>query len=124
MPHFDTWGIAWLASSTAAWSAIATTTRPLRGDIVENSSWLTLLDKFASWDVYIDGKVQPGDTVAIVGAGPIGLSAILGAKLFSPGHVVAIDLADARLEVAKHFGADVTINSGVEAAVAIVQKLQ
>ena len=71
----------------------------------------------------LNGKVQPGDTVAIVGAGPIGLSAILGAKLFSPGHVVAIDLADARLEAAKHFGADVTINNGVEDAVAIVQEL-
>ena len=43
----------------------------------------------------LNGKVQPGDTVAVVGAGPIGLSAILGAHLFSPGHVVAIDLADA-----------------------------
>jgi alcohol dehydrogenase len=71
----------------------------------------------------LNGKVQPGDTVVIVGAGPIGLSAILGAKLFSPGHVVAIDLADARLEVAKHFGADVTINNGIEDAVAVVQKL-
>ena len=71
----------------------------------------------------LNGKVQPGDTVAVVGAGPIGLSAILGAKLFSPGHVVAIDLADARLEAAKRFGADVTINNGHEDAVAIVQAL-
>ena len=71
----------------------------------------------------LNGKVQPGDTVVVVGAGPIGLSAILGAKLFSPGHVVAIDLADARLEAAKRFGADVTINNGHEDAVAIVQAL-
>ncbi len=71
----------------------------------------------------LNGKVQPGDTVAVVGAGPIGLSAILGTKLFSPGHVVAIDLADARLEAAKRFGADVTINNGHEDAVAIVQEL-
>ncbi len=71
----------------------------------------------------LNGKVQPGDTVAVVGAGPIGLSAILGAKLFSPGHVVAIDLADARLDAAKRFGADVTINNGHEDAVAIVQAL-
>ena len=62
----------------------------------------------------INGHVQPGDTVAIVGAGPIGLSAILAAKLFSPGHIVAIDLADARLEAAKQFGADVTINPSRE----------
>lgn len=71
----------------------------------------------------LNGKVQPGDTVAVVGAGPIGLSAILGTKLFSPSHVVAIDLADARLEAAKRFGADVTINNGLEDAVAIVQAL-
>ena len=61
----------------------------------------------------LNGKVQPGDVVAIVGAGPIGLSAILGARLFSPGHIVAIDLADSRLEAAKRFGADVTVNNGV-----------
>ena len=40
---------------------------------------------------------SPGDTVAIVGAGPIGLATIMTAKLFTPGHIVAIDLADARL---------------------------
>ena len=68
----------------------------------------------------LNGGVQPGDTVAIVGAGPIGLSAILGAKLFSPAHIVAIDLADARLDAAKRFGADVTVNNGREDAVAIV----
>ena len=62
----------------------------------------------------INGCVKPGDTVAIVGAGPIGLSAILAARLFSPGHVVAIDLADTRLEAAKQFGADVTINPSRE----------
>jgi alcohol dehydrogenase len=62
----------------------------------------------------INGHVQPGDTVAIVGAGPIGLSAILAARLFSPGHIVSIDLADARLEAAKQFGADVTINPSRE----------
>ena len=71
----------------------------------------------------LNGHVQPGDTVAIVGAGPIGLSAILAARLFSPSHVIAIDLADARLEAAKHFGADVTVNNGREDAVAIVRSL-
>ena len=43
----------------------------------------------------LNGGVEPGDTVAIVGAGPIGLAAILTAKLFTPGRIVAIDLADA-----------------------------
>ncbi len=71
----------------------------------------------------LNGHVQPGDVVAIVGAGPIGLSAIMGARLFSPSHVVAIDLADSRLEAAKQFGADVTINNGREDALAIVRDL-
>jgi alcohol dehydrogenase len=60
-----------------------------------------------------NGAIQPGDVVAVVGAGPIGLSAITGARLMSPSHIVAIDLADSRLEAAKHFGADVTINNAL-----------
>jgi alcohol dehydrogenase len=71
----------------------------------------------------LNGRVQPGDTVAVVGAGPIGLSAIMGAQLFSPSHVVAIDLADTRLDAAKRFGADVTVNNGSDDAVAVVQGL-
>ena len=59
----------------------------------------------------LNGCVRPGDVVAVVGAGPIGLSAITGARLFSPSHIVAIDLADTRLEAAKQFGADVTVNN-------------
>jgi alcohol dehydrogenase len=58
----------------------------------------------------LNGNVRPGDTVAVVGAGPIGLAAILGARLYSPSHIVAIDLADARLDAAKRFGADIVIN--------------
>ena len=46
----------------------------------------------------LNGHVQPGDVVAIVGAGPIGLSAIMGARLFSPSHIISIDLADSRLD--------------------------
>jgi alcohol dehydrogenase len=60
----------------------------------------------------LNGAVEPGDVVAVVGAGPIGLAAILGARLFSPSQIVAIDLADSRLEAAKQFGADLTINNG------------
>jgi alcohol dehydrogenase len=71
----------------------------------------------------LNGDVRPGDVVAVVGAGPVGLSAILGAKLFSPGHVVSIDLADTRLEAAKRFGADVTVNNGREDAVAILRSM-
>jgi alcohol dehydrogenase len=71
----------------------------------------------------LNGQVQPGDIVAVVGAGPIGLSAIMGAQLFSPSHVVAIDLADTRLEAAKRFGADVTVNNGFDDPVTVVQRM-
>src|ERR1700719_3513545 len=71
----------------------------------------------------LNGKVVLGDVVAVVGAGPIGLSAIMGARLFSPSHIVAIDLADSRLEAAKGFGADLTVNNGRSDAVAFVKEL-
>ncbi|MFE1943594.1 zinc-dependent alcohol dehydrogenase family protein [Streptomyces massasporeus] len=54
----------------------------------------------------INGGVRPGDTVAVVGAGPIGLAAILTARLYSPERIIAVDLADSRLEAARRFGAD------------------
>lgn len=62
----------------------------------------------------LNGTVRPGDVVAVVGAGPIGLAAIMGARLFSPSHIIAIDQADIRLELAKTFGADITINNAHE----------
>jgi len=71
----------------------------------------------------LNGRVEPGDTVAVVGAGPIGLAAIITAKLHSPGRIVALDLADARLEKAREFGADVAINNGSEDAVPKVMDL-
>jgi alcohol dehydrogenase len=71
----------------------------------------------------LNGMVSPGDVVAIVGAGPIGLAAILTARLYTPGRIVAIDLADSRLEGARRFGADITINNGSEDAVAQVMEL-
>jgi alcohol dehydrogenase len=71
----------------------------------------------------LNGTVRPGDVVAVVGAGPIGLSAIMGARLFSPSHIVAIDLADTRLEAAKAFGADVTVNNGREDPREIVRSM-
>ncbi len=49
----------------------------------------------------LNGGVAPGDTVAIVGAGPIGLAAILTARLYTPGRIIAIDLADSRLDSAR-----------------------
>jgi alcohol dehydrogenase len=71
----------------------------------------------------LNGMVSPGDVVAIVGAGPIGLAAVLTARLYTPGRIVVIDLADSRLESALRFGADTTINNGAEDAVAIVMEL-
>ena len=71
----------------------------------------------------LNGMVTPGDVVAIVGAGPIGLAAILTARLYTPGRIVAIDLNDSRLESAARFGADTTINNGREDALAQVMEL-
>jgi len=67
--------------------------------------------------------VQPGDVVVVVGAGPVGLAAIMGARLFSPSHVVAIDHADRRLEAAKQFGADVIVNNSVTDPLPVVKAL-
>ena len=60
----------------------------------------------------LNGQVQPGDTVAIVGAGPIGLAVLLTAQFYSPAAIIMIDLDDKRLEVARQFGATTLINSG------------
>jgi len=59
----------------------------------------------------LNGRVQPGDTVAIVGAGPVGLAVLLTAQFYSPAEIFMIDLDDKRLEVAKKFGATALINS-------------
>ncbi|WP_137860611.1 zinc-dependent alcohol dehydrogenase family protein [Variovorax sp. 3P27G3] len=59
----------------------------------------------------LNGKVAPGSTVAIVGAGPIGLATLLTARFYSPSQIILIDLDDGRLEVARRFGATHTINS-------------
>jgi alcohol dehydrogenase len=71
----------------------------------------------------LNGHITPGDVVAVVGSGPIGLSAIMTARLFSPSHIVAIDLADTRLEAAKRFGADIVVNSGRNDPLKVVQDL-
>jgi alcohol dehydrogenase len=71
----------------------------------------------------LNGTVRPGDTVAVVGAGPIGLAAIVGSLLYSPSHVIALDLADSRLAAAKQFGADITVNNGREDALAAIRSV-
>ena len=71
----------------------------------------------------LNGKVQPGQSVAIVGSGPIGLAALLTAQFYSPAQIIMIDLDDNRLAVAKRFGATAVVNSSDGKAVAAVMKL-
>lgn len=66
------------------------------------------------------GDVKPGDTVAIVGAGPVGMSCLLTAQLYSPSQIIMIDMDDNRLHMAKELGATQIINSAHEDAVARV----
>jgi alcohol dehydrogenase len=68
----------------------------------------------------LNGRVEPGDTVAIVGAGPIGLAAVLTAKLYTPAQVIVLDVSDARLARAREFGADLVVNNSREDPVAAV----
>jgi alcohol dehydrogenase len=71
----------------------------------------------------LNGKVQPGSTVAIVGAGPIGLAALLTAQFYSPAEIIMIDLDDNRLEVAKRFGATAAVNSADGKAAEKIMKM-
>jgi len=59
----------------------------------------------------LSGGVHPGDTVVVVGAGPVGLAVILTAQLYSPSRIIAVDLAPSRLEAAKQLGADVVADA-------------
>ncbi len=59
----------------------------------------------------LSGRVKPGDVVAIIGAGPVGLAALLTAQLYSPAEVVVVDIDDNRLEAARAFGATTVVNS-------------
>jgi alcohol dehydrogenase len=71
----------------------------------------------------LNGEVKPGDTVAIVGAGPVGLAVLLTAQFYSPAAIFMIDLDDKRLAVAKKFGATNLINSSDERAAQRVMDL-
>src|SRR5690606_2441643 len=63
------------------------------------------------------GAVKPGDTVAIIGAGPIGMAALLTAQFYSPSRIIMVDMDSSRLEMAQKFGATEVINSGATNAV-------
>ena len=71
----------------------------------------------------LNGKVEPGSTLAIVGAGPIGLAALLTSQFYSPSEIIAIDLDDNRLAVSRRFGATATINSSDGKAAEQVMRL-
>ena len=71
----------------------------------------------------LNGKVKPGDVVAIVGAGPIGLAALLTAQFYSPAEIIMVDLDNNRLEVSKKFGATKTVNSSDGNAVDKIMEL-
>jgi alcohol dehydrogenase len=71
----------------------------------------------------LNGKVKPGDTIAIVGAGPIGMAALLTAQFYTPAEIIMIDQDNNRLDVAKTLGATHTINDQDENAVEKVMSL-
>lgn len=71
----------------------------------------------------LNGKIKPGDTVAIVGAGPIGLATLLTAQFYTPAEIIVIDVDDNRLEVSKRLGATATVNSRREDAVQAVMRM-
>jgi alcohol dehydrogenase len=70
-----------------------------------------------------NGQVKPGDSVAIVGAGPIGMAALLTAQLYSPSQIVMVDPDENRLDAAKRLGASAGVSEKGEAAVAKVMAL-
>ncbi|MET3982799.1 zinc-dependent alcohol dehydrogenase family protein [Streptomyces sp. PvR034] len=80
---------------------------------VDSAEAVLLADVFpTSYEVgVLNGEVRPGDTVVVVGAGPVGLAAIATARLYSPGRVIAVDLASSRLEKARELGADAIVNA-------------
>jgi alcohol dehydrogenase len=71
----------------------------------------------------LNGKIKPGDTVAIVGAGPIGLAALLTAQFYTPAEIIMIDGDKNRLEVATRFGATKVMSSIDDKAVEEVMAL-
>jgi alcohol dehydrogenase len=71
----------------------------------------------------LNGKLKPGQSVAIVGAGPVGLAALMTAQFYAPAQIIVLDLDDNRLEVAKQFGATDLVNSGAGDSVEQVMAL-
>ncbi len=83
---------------------------------VDSADAVLLADIFpTAYEVgVLNGSVRPGDTVVVVGAGPVGLAAIATARLYSPARVIAVDLAPSRLAKARELGADAVVNAAEE----------
>ena len=71
----------------------------------------------------LNGQVKPGDSIAIIGAGPVGMAALLTSQFYSPAEIIVIDVDDNRLNVAKTFGATQLVNSSDGKAVERLMKL-
>jgi alcohol dehydrogenase len=71
----------------------------------------------------LNGKIQPGASVAIVGAGPVGLAALLTAQFYSPAEIIVVDVDDNRLQTAKRLGATAIVNNGDGGAAAKVMEM-
>ncbi|MEV3931453.1 MULTISPECIES: alcohol dehydrogenase catalytic domain-containing protein [unclassified Streptomyces] len=82
-------------------------------DSVSSEDAVLLADIFpTAYEVgVLSGEVGPGDTVVVIGAGPIGLATVATARLYSPRRVVAVDVAPSRLDAARSVGADVTVGA-------------
>jgi alcohol dehydrogenase len=71
----------------------------------------------------MNGEVKFGDTVAILGAGPVGLAALMAAQFYAPGEIIVVDLDEHRLEKARALGATITINNSDNSATEKIMKL-
>ncbi|MFG2288204.1 zinc-dependent alcohol dehydrogenase family protein [Streptomyces sp. NPDC048595] len=96
---------------------------PLPHSVASNDA-VMLADIFpTAYEVGIlNGCVRPGDTVAVIGAGPIGLAAIATAQFLTPARIIAVDLAQSRLDAARRLGADAIVNAA-EAPEALIADL-
>lgn len=99
-------------------------THPVPADLTDEQMLMMADILPTSYEVgVLNGQVRPGDVVVIVGAGPIGLAAIMTARLYSPSHIVAVDVAASRLDAALKVGADIVLNSATENVLDVVRGL-
>ncbi len=73
--------------------------------------------------VFNTAKIEPGSTVAVIGCGGVGLSAVQGAAIAGAGRVIAVDMLDTKLDLARRFGATDTVNAGTGDVVGEVKEL-